>query len=307
MRLITIREKISLNHNFKSQWCVSALSSSSSSPLPFSHFPHLLTIFFFPGSEGCVGLRLTRFSARIFFRRGNQVPSGCFWKLRAEKRWISPFRSLARSLLHNSSSNLRVFPLARQGKGEIFVSSCANCEVFALINRADKRLQGNVVRPHPPHRRPARPVRGFIMCFSVCYLFDVSLLNELYWHFFFEGDSAVGRHRERSLRKCLLRSLRAAFPTAAIVFVWFLSKQAAPLSVHVKIFRRRRRLLLNGNLISQIKGKSLRLSFAPFPSVACSVSRVNRENSAFSVIFAGEMTSRGCPRARFLFILLMKY
>jgi hypothetical protein len=108
------------------------------------------------------------------------------------------------------------------------------------------------------------------MCFSVCYLFDVSLLNELYWHFFFEGDSAVEKHRERSLRKYLFRSLRAALDCCnRFRVVSEQTRRRAPLarSVHVKIFRRRRRLLLNGNLISQIRGeegKSLRRCPSPF-------------------------------------------
>lgn len=73
------------------------------------------------------------------------------------------------SILHNIFHSIVFFLLERRGKIKI-VSSCANCECEQRQRQARTTTNARV-----------GCLRVYNV-FSVCYLFDVSLLNELYWH-----------------------------------------------------------------------------------------------------------------------------
>lgn len=82
------------------------------------------------------------------------------------------------------------------------------------------------------------------MCFSVCYLFDVSLLNELYWHL---GDIDMNMTLDIisvTLASCLSVELQSQFFPAVFLHRSFHSFgndwAHSHFTVHVKIFGRRR-------------------------------------------------------------------
>lgn len=137
------------NNNFQSQWCVLPLSFIF--PPQFS----LLITFRLLRSPSDSRRRLTGrifYSAKIFKVRGNQVPRASGDEFTLDITEYFSFHSFFYFLSsHNNSW--------REKK---FVSSCAD----SVNVEANVRVFFG----------------GCIMCFSVCYLSDVSLLNELYWH-----------------------------------------------------------------------------------------------------------------------------
>lgn len=96
---------------------------------------------------------------------------------------------------------------------------------------------------------------GYIMCFSVCYLFDVSLLNELYWHL---GDINMNMTLDiilitltLSLCWTAISFFRAVFPPSFFSFTHSTTIGQTVILLCMWKYLAGGELFLNGNLISK--------------------------------------------------------